>query len=164
MKTRSGFVSNSSSSSFIVGFKKDSMPKDTEELRKILFGDQESLGDISAQCAAECIFEDMNEDSSNLEAIKVAIMGGGSMDGDPGYPSGTWNMNEEERQKAYKDYSERFNAARTQVLKGILEKAERENLNLFVFDYGNDIGRLEAYLEDIDLFANAPMAIQISNH
>ena len=40
MKIRNGFVSNSSSSSFVVAFPK--MPKDVQELKQILFWDQQS--------------------------------------------------------------------------------------------------------------------------
>ena len=41
MKTRQGFVSNSSSSSFIVCF--HTMPKDRDDLQKMLFGDEAFL-------------------------------------------------------------------------------------------------------------------------
>lgn len=41
MKIRNGFVSNSSSSSFIVSF--DKKPSSAEELREILFGDKEYI-------------------------------------------------------------------------------------------------------------------------
>ena len=40
MKIRSGFVSNSSSSSFVVAF--DKLPKHIDELQKTLFGDEQS--------------------------------------------------------------------------------------------------------------------------
>jgi len=40
MKIRSGFVSNSSSSSFIIGF--DRVPKDVNTMKKTLFGDDET--------------------------------------------------------------------------------------------------------------------------
>lgn len=39
MKTRTGFVSNSSASSFVVAFKK--IPEDADELRQMLFGDDD---------------------------------------------------------------------------------------------------------------------------
>ena len=41
MKIRQGFVSNSSSSSFIVVF--DQKPQSTKELQKILYGDQKTI-------------------------------------------------------------------------------------------------------------------------
>ncbi|KKK77527.1 hypothetical protein LCGC14_2852710, partial [marine sediment metagenome] len=42
MKIRQGFISNSSSSSFIVAFPK--IPKNQNELQTMLFGDKESYG------------------------------------------------------------------------------------------------------------------------
>ncbi len=43
MKIRNGFVSNSSSSSFIVVLDKNPMEIDAVELRKLLFGDATNL-------------------------------------------------------------------------------------------------------------------------
>ena len=42
MKIRNGFVSNSSSSSFVVAF--DKKPETVEELKKLLFGEEEVYG------------------------------------------------------------------------------------------------------------------------
>jgi hypothetical protein len=42
MKLRNGFVSNSSSSSFIVGFDKNNLPKNAYELQVLLWGDNDS--------------------------------------------------------------------------------------------------------------------------
>jgi len=44
MKTRNGFVSNSSSSSFVVAFPK--RPKTLEEVKKFLFGDKNAEGEV----------------------------------------------------------------------------------------------------------------------
>ena len=59
MKTRTGFVSNSSSSSFIVVF--DKKPKSAKELQKAMFGTEKSLaayGDpVSTQKAARDVFK-----------------------------------------------------------------------------------------------------------
>jgi len=61
MKTRNGFVSNSSSSSFIVGF--DTIPKTVEELKKLLFKNDEILSaydiELDTQKAADIIFDDI---------------------------------------------------------------------------------------------------------
>ena len=66
MKIRSSFVSNSSSSSFIVKFPK--VPKTAQELQKMLFGDQEVIQPFDdafpASVLAETVFNDMQEPKS----------------------------------------------------------------------------------------------------
>ena len=70
MKIRNGFVSNSSSSSFIVIW--DKKPESVEEVQKILFGDSEhhnSYGvPIKTEVLARTIFHDTNE--ASLEEIE----------------------------------------------------------------------------------------------
>jgi len=65
MKIRSGFVSNSSSSSFILKF--DKLPESVEEVKVLLFGENPPLlttywGDdaVSTQQIAEVLFRDIN--------------------------------------------------------------------------------------------------------
>jgi len=62
MKIRNGFVSNSSSSSFIVGFKRK--PKTVAEVKELLFGDEKYIKQydysLSTQEAAEMVFSDMH--------------------------------------------------------------------------------------------------------
>jgi len=76
MKIRNGFVSNSSSSSFIVVW--DKQPESAEEIRKILFGDAKYHtaynDDVSTELMSETIFketkkaslEDINDEQSQL--------------------------------------------------------------------------------------------------
>ena len=65
MKYRNGFVSNSSSSSFVVGFLK--FPESAEELRVMLFGDADVFEDPysenswDAQEIADIVFKQMME-------------------------------------------------------------------------------------------------------
>lgn len=65
MKTRNGFVSNSSSSSFVVGFKKDQLPKNAEEMRKLLYGELKEVGEwgefISTERLAKRVWEDFEK-------------------------------------------------------------------------------------------------------
>ena len=80
MKIRKGFVSNSSSSSFIVAFPK--MPESVEEVKQMLFGDKEVYEhpypenypddptEYSTVKVAETVFEDIKDQEPNdQEAI-----------------------------------------------------------------------------------------------
>jgi hypothetical protein len=74
MKTRLGFVSNSSSSSFIVAF--DAIPNSPAELKKLLFDDKTAIGyydkAITTERATYTIWDDMQSnnplDKNQLES------------------------------------------------------------------------------------------------
>jgi len=74
MKTRSGFVSNSSSSSFIVGFK--TIPKDVEEMQRLLFGTLKKTKDgwdnrMNTKSLAKKVFKDNK--NNELDLIDIII-------------------------------------------------------------------------------------------
>jgi hypothetical protein len=75
MKIRNGFVSNSSSSSFIVAF--DSKPESVEGLVKTLFGpgstpDEIWKGGLTKSEVAERVFDDINKQKKSLTEKEVA--------------------------------------------------------------------------------------------
>lgn len=88
MKIRFGFISNSSSSSFIVGFKK--RPQSVEEVHEILFGKEPSYIEmyghgLSTMEAAQRVFEDIqNQRSATVEQIRDTA-GSGWFPGHPDY-------------------------------------------------------------------------------
>jgi len=71
MKNRNGFVSNSSSSSFIVAFDKNPMEMDVDEMRELLFGDQDIIAKydygFTAQQLSETVLKDIQQNHSNKE-------------------------------------------------------------------------------------------------
>jgi len=76
MKIRSGFVSNSSSSSFIVSFKK--VPENKNELRNLLFDkDQTMYQEFPIDKVIDTIWHNMeNQKPNNKEQIIECINGG----------------------------------------------------------------------------------------
>ena len=64
MKIRNGFVTNSSSSSFIVAFDYEELPNSKEELQLLLFGDKKTRSryDYKVNCSdiAEIVWKDMH--------------------------------------------------------------------------------------------------------
>ena len=103
MKIRTGFVSNSSSSSFVVAL--PHKPKDVEDLKKMLFGKQEwfyrgySYGDgstdASTQGLAENVFSKIKKKATIKEMVEsichgwfgewYGLPGHYSLDDDPNY-------------------------------------------------------------------------------
>ena len=80
MKIRTGFVSNSSSSSFVVAF--PHKPKDVEDLKKMLFGKQEwhytgyySEGDSPTQEIAENVFKKIGKKATAKDMIESIAHG-----------------------------------------------------------------------------------------
>lgn len=142
MKQRIGFVSNSSSCSFLVSF--NDVPKNVKELKKLLFGTNEKiLNDVSGEyhstsLLAKIIFNDMTKDNQAIILKSV-------------------NFSTE------KDYDE--------YEKELFEKYRTKNPGkLFVFEYGNDSCISEPYyetrckMEDIySLFDKLPFLKQ-DNH
>jgi hypothetical protein len=86
MKIRTGFVSNSSSSSFLVGLK--GKPKTPEELRKIMFGDLNGSviyydSDIPIEVISNRVHADLQDKNALSEQQILAEIDSGCY---PGYP------------------------------------------------------------------------------
>jgi hypothetical protein len=83
MKIRTGFVSNSSSSSFVIAF--PHKPKDAEDLKKMLFGKQEwfytgySYGDedtdVPTQGLAESVFSKIKKKATIKDMMESIVHG-----------------------------------------------------------------------------------------
>lgn len=179
MKFRNGFVSNSSSSSFIVEFKK--VPKTKKELQKILFGSRAEYHSpyctdyYSTEEVAEIVWNDIKmngpatEDKVKeafkgypeipryctslleLESPKVNDFKTGKK-GKTGFDEYDWDAFEE----AYEEYWKQFHVL-------INWKAVKEQ-RVFVFEYGDNDGALLSAMEHGDLFENAFNHLRISHH
>lgn len=167
MKIRTGFVSNSSSSSFLVVFPK--IPKSKEECKKIVFGDRTSVtfvdDPIPTERVAETIFADIKEQKP-LTVKKVKDRMREMASGLPGAPdyflgrrglevgSPEW----EEMREVYDKCLDEFAIGTAEEF---LEKAGGRPI--FLFSYGDDDGDYFATLEHGDIFFDMGH-IRINHH
>lgn len=109
MKIRQGFVSNSSSSSFIVVW--DKKPESAEEVKKILYGNRDTVGiydyTMSAQDLATVVFNDTKEatDEEIIEKLSDSFGYSGEWFGD-GYKPDQKLM--EKREEEYNSASSQY--------------------------------------------------------
>jgi hypothetical protein len=169
MKIRSGFVSNSSSSSFIIGFKE--MPKNFCELKDLMFGEYaertfyyEEAYDVFD--VARVVFEDLKAPVTKDDLIREVASGwvnGIAEDYDDELISNSefqkwtndekqdyWKKREDKREKQAAEYVDNF-------LKG------KEDLTFFIVEYSDNSGQQEAMMEHGDIFRRLPH-VQISHH
>jgi hypothetical protein len=165
MKKRNGFVSNSSSSSFVVAFKKT--PSDAEEMRKTLFGEKERYFDPwdydacwATEHIAKIVYDDIKEPLSKKQILREIKHGYF-----PGYPEEKrhwWYISDkEEQEKERKAYYQRVDDAAN----GLAEKfyADNKDCEIFEFEYSDNEGSMYSAMEHGDLFKQLPH-IKISKH
>lgn len=163
MRARLGFVSNSSSSSFIVAFKEK--PKTKEELKKILFGDLElhSIDDLSMSSsdASEIIFNDFKEPLDLNSIIDVLSEGYPNEVGRPEFPYLGPTLSQEEKQEALKKYQEKYNLYCSNIAENFKNKTE--GMSYYLFEYSDEDRPHGIILEHGDTFERVPHLI-VSHH
>jgi hypothetical protein len=161
MKIRTGFVSNSSSSNFIVAFSKK--PESAEEVKGILFPDGNNrygcYGDFySTEQVSETVWKDIQRQKPN-DKNKIWDAAHGWLEGDPG---SNWEDFEDEDGKM--DWKARNKAScehRQKVIKEFNE--QNPDTYIYCFEYADDNGSYFGALEHGGLF-NALPHIVISRH
>ena len=153
MKIRQGFVSNSSSSSFIVAFPKK--PESSDELKKMMFKDEEFHEGYRTSTIAEAVFMNVTKEASK-EEIEMTL-GEGTVctkrkrpDTPRGLDNESWEKWEEENKKIDQEESQEF-----------LKNNMGKYINIFGF---SDEGcEFHGMLEHTGIFNNLPH-IQVSCH
>ena len=148
MKVRNGFVSNSSSSSFIVAF--PVIPQSKDEIKELLFGSEAKFPhpyqdySIPTDVIADAIWSDLKPPISKDEAVEEAR---GSLEGGP-----ELNWTEHVSDADYDNYD--LESKKYAELK-IDEFVKENGSNIFMFEY-SDHSDLGSAMEHGGIFSRIP--------
>jgi len=159
MKIRTGFVSNSSCSSFVVAFPKE--PSSAKDVKKILFPNGKKTyscydSSYTTEQVAETVWKDIQNQKPN-DKDKIWEELHGYIKGEPDYekfklPNGDYD---------WKAYDAAHCKHRQKVMKKFIE--QNQDATIYCFHYGDDNGQYEGALEHGGLFDRLPHIV-VSHH
>jgi hypothetical protein len=177
MKIRNGFVSNSSSSSFVVAFPKK--PESVEDVKKMMFGKQEwhysSIEEIDVPTIdiAEAVFKNIkNDDSSSEKEIYESIRNGWFScymfeEIFPGYFRSdetkflNWDKDRDKIEKIWGQEKKENDKRAKKITKAFI--SGNENKYITVMEFSDNDGSFFAMLEHTNIF-NRLKHIKTSYH
>jgi len=152
MKLRNGFVSNSSSSSFVVSFPRE--PKNFEDVKNMLFDEGQTLyvepyddGSYTVEQVAKTVWDDICNQNKNDIKVASEILSHGSY-GDPDAPEHedfrdkSGKIDWGEYQKANLKYGEKKLKELFNIRKTKLQKLNNEEIDtvFYCFEYSYNSG------------------------
>ena len=171
MKIRNGFVSNSSSSSFVVVFPRE--PKSAEDVKNMLFDEKQIFYDKwpVTQVAETIWFDICDQNKNDFEVIKEEFSYGNfDCDDAPDYndfrDKDDWQTNWEAYEIANEIYAKKkmkefFNLRKLKLQK--INNEPIEDISLYVFEYSDNDSDYYSALEHGDLFKKLKH-VRISKH
>lgn len=170
MKIRNGFVSNSSSSSFVVAFPEK--PTSVEHIREMMFKDEKSFPnpypwddrekEFSTLKISETVCNDIsNQTANDIENIVEGF--GGWLEGSPENPD-VWHredLTQEEKDKIWNDWDKSYDKYQRDTAMKFIES--HKDMFIYVFEYSDNDGDYFCTLEHGGIFDNL-QHVKISRH